>query len=935
MKKTSYHVNPAVNKWEEEQRRARMEKMIQRAKSTLPPEARGGAKTSGPKKPSPYSAENNAAKLVRKRSTTGGQGTPSGPAPVDVEELDSLIYNRVQEILGMPLMQRAAAARAASRGGGAPRPPASGRGGRRPAWNDDWNGQTASAPSHHEERHTGSVGSRSGASNTTAYERSPSKSSAAPKPRPSATHGTQQRTSPSTGPAASRIPAPVRIEAPTNPSGGLHRRTSGRAPGAAEERVVLLPSPSPAAAAAASRGPLGARPGSSRYGSGAGAAAAAAGDPGAAAAGASGHLLEQSVVAAIEALNPHAPAAREAASRIAHHQHMQQGSNQGGERLATAVPSVGSGGGAMGISSSFRGSGAAAGTAAAMGASSRHLSGSASVFAAVGSRDASLMQSASLTATAAAAGGSQGGSPGTGTSVTGSSLRRPPLAPGLPRASGRGVPLAAGAGHHHYASNDGPTGAAAGDEEEDAYADDAFEEYEGTDDEGAAREAEAASAGHDEGEEGDQSGGEGGGAAGVDPDVVLLRDSVNALNGLVQLKIQQELVRSQQQQQSPGTAQPESSGGGSARGLHGPQGRLAAAAAGPDVLASLALVGSEEPDGRGAHGGPGRGDPANSSLGDGLRQSDLDYLARLGGGDPHDGGELATSTDERPFVIEPGAPAGTAKAWGDRQPWAKGKDGDSTATGLAKLRERQEREKQQQQQQRLSQQGLSGAEGGSRQARLEQADAPQSGRGSGLALADEEDSVLLGETLTPRRRSGAAAQMQAVSSALAALASSGQLGAEEAKDLRSQTDALYGSLVQLHHLMNGPRGAELYSSPSPSSSNGGGGSGGARGFTPPDMSPSDSPSQTARRQSAALGASPAKPAQVALEPLGAQSGGGEGAVQQLRKPPSGGGVIPGNSSHLQLTPKHQLIPEDVAWMAGLVHSLSRSLRVEKDEVELS
>lgn len=91
--------------------------MIQRAKSTLPPEARGacalsfcstlsqnahlptscctnpgGAKPSASKKSSPYSAQNNAVKAGARKRSTGGQGTPAGGVPVDVQELDSERY---------------------------------------------------------------------------------------------------------------------------------------------------------------------------------------------------------------------------------------------------------------------------------------------------------------------------------------------------------------------------------------------------------------------------------------------------------------------------------------------------------------------------------------------------------------------------------------------------------------------------------------------------------------------------------------------------------------------------------------------------------------------------------------------------------------------------------------------------------------------------
>jgi hypothetical protein len=168
-------------------------------------------------------------------------------------------------------------------------------------------------------------------------------------------------------------------------------------------------------------------------------------------------------------------------------------------------------------------------------------------------------------------------------------------------------------------------------------------------------------------------------------------------------------------------------------------------AGGASVLTSLALVGSEEANAQA--GGPARGDLANSSLGDGLRQSDLDYLARLGGGDPHEG-ELANSSDEHALVIEPGAPAGTAKVWGDRQPWDKGSE-SGTTTGLEQLRARQEREKATASGQRRSQAGTPD-ERRSHQQGQQPPGQLQGARAGHVAPGDEEDTVLLGETFTPR-----------------------------------------------------------------------------------------------------------------------------------------------------------------------------------------
>lgn len=67
----------------------------------------------------------------------------------------------------MPLMQRAAAARTASKGTTPHKPPMSGRVGRRPAWNSECKAQGPGSPTNHEELHLGGVGARSGASNTT------------------------------------------------------------------------------------------------------------------------------------------------------------------------------------------------------------------------------------------------------------------------------------------------------------------------------------------------------------------------------------------------------------------------------------------------------------------------------------------------------------------------------------------------------------------------------------------------------------------------------------------------------------------------------------------------------------------------------------------------------------------------------------------------
>eukprot|EP00198_Chlamydomonas_reinhardtii_P006083 XP_001695419.1 predicted protein [Chlamydomonas reinhardtii] len=255
MKKTQFHTNPVVNKWEEDQRRARMDKMINRAKSTLPPEARGLSKPSGPKKPSPYTQEMNAPRRGPKRGSSSGEGGGhegshgDGTVAVNVQELDGLIYNRLQEILGMPMMRKAAAARAANGTKGTPPKPPRGR---RPAWNEEWNAGAAVSPGNIDETPVGPAGGR----------------------------------------AAGGAGGLVR--------GSTQRRLSSGIPSyGGGERVVLLPSPSAASPGAAMRP-------SSRYGAGP-------------EAGGGGHVLDRSTVSAIAALNPTAPAAQEAARPQAAH----------------------------------------------------------------------------------------------------------------------------------------------------------------------------------------------------------------------------------------------------------------------------------------------------------------------------------------------------------------------------------------------------------------------------------------------------------------------------------------------------------------------------------------------------------------------------------------------------------------------------------------
>lgn len=190
------------------------------------------------------------------------------------------------------------------------------------------------------------------------------------------------------------------------------------------------------------------------------------------------------------------------------------------------------------------------------------------------------------------------------------------------------------------------------------------------------------------------------------------------------------------------------------------------------------------------------------------------------------------------------------------------------------------------------------------------------------------------------QRAAAAAQMQAVGNALAALASSGHLNREDAQELRTQTDALFGSLAQLHDLMTGPRGAELFSGSPTRDSGGKGGAANATGFTPAATSPADSPSQSVGRHTSS-GAGPEAPAneeqekgssvRMTMQPVGPSNG---GLFRVQRTPTDGGEPGQGAGSHMQLTPKHRLIAEDVAWMAGLAQSLSKSLQVESEEVEL-
>ncbi len=196
------------------------------------------------------------------------------------------------------------------------------------------------------------------------------------------------------------------------------------------------------------------------------------------------------------------------------------------------------------------------------------------------------------------------------------------------------------------------------------------------------------------------------------------------------------------------------------------------------------------------------------------------------------------------------------------------------------------------------------------------------------------------------------------------------------QELRNQTDALYGSLMQLHRLMSGPRGNELRS---PTHSTGSAAGTPAAGFTPTALSPAGSPSHASSAAAAAAAALAAAAGPSPRASVGQSHGQGQSLVQErsqarpgsgsgrvggaLAPPPrlvppevevresmygnGGGGVDVGASvsrstagglgvgavgtgsgRHVVLTPKHQLVAEDVAWMAGLVDTLSRSLHAD-------
>ncbi|KAG2492336.1 hypothetical protein HYH03_009286 [Edaphochlamys debaryana] len=948
MKKTSYHVNPAVNKWEEDQRRMRMEKMINRAKSTLPPEARAAGKASA-KKPSPYAAELAARNPgARKQSSSGAAGGAKVPvaALMDVNELDNLIYQRLQDILGIPLV-RQAAGRGAS--GTPPRPPL-GRG-RRPAWNEDWQAPPSrSPPQNWDERTVG--GSAGKPVRPNPYN--PYQSSSAPGTTATRRAGGTPTRSAATHRNAS--PPPLRLPAgqPPVPPGGPRRANSSNAmmqSNAGGERVVLLPSPSGASPGGTGSGTLG-RTSSSRYGEGEG-----GGDPTRQSHG----LLERSTVSAIATLNPAAPAAQQAAARVA-----AAGKGSGGGAGAHVGHAWGADGEGVGgtLGQSRRLSGSNVSTSGAMG---RAGDGAAN---------------RSLASLSAASPGPSAGTP---------SAKRPPLAPRASASAPSGSPYEPPPSARASAPSPGARSgrASGGGEAEDEYGDEEFDEYEDDFEEAeeGGGEQEAAEGEEAEGQEdegGTTAGGRSAAAAGgrsggvsASRELSVLRQSLGALNSLVQMKLQ-EVSRShaslrsharsaaagdeEEQEEAEQEEEEEDEEEEEAEAEQEEEGDEEAAAS--QLLASMALVGAE--------GGTAR----SSLMADGLQQSDLDYLDRLGG-DRLGGSHLdpGHSHDDAPFVVEAGAPAGKTKAWGDRQPWQDGGSGTADTTGLEALRARQEKERlraerEQAQAQTPSRRSTEGPQphgpghGEPARASLARSSGQGLGQGQGLAVearqsqsrsrtgstaGEEADSVLLGETVSPSRRTGGGgAQIAAMGTALAALASTSRLSVEEKKELKDQTSALYGSLVQLHKLMSGPRGAELIKSPS---------IGAAResspGFTPTHQSPSHSPSHAASAArgstsssggfggggaaalaAAALASDPAPafpsslPRPAALPPLKARESGVGVGVRE-----SSGGAGPSGAgaggyqhgAHVELTPKNRLVAEDVAWMAGLVDTLSRSL----------
>lgn len=185
--------------------------------------------------------------------------------------------------------------------------------------------------------------------------------------------------------------------------------------------------------------------------------------------------------------------------------------------------------------------------------------------------------------------------------------------------------------------------------------------------------------------------------------------------------------------------------------------------------------------------------------------------------------------------------------------------------------------------------------------------------------------------------------------------------------------------MQLHRLMSGPRGNELRS---PTHSTGSAAGTPAAGFTPTALSPAGSPSHASSAAAAAAAALAAAAGPSPRASVGQSHGQGHGSIGErsqarpgsasgmgggrvggaLAPPPRlvppemevrdsthgnvGGGDVgaslsrstaagldlgavgTGSGRHVVLTPKHQLVAEDVAWMAGLVDTLSRSLHAD-------
>lgn len=146
--------------------------------------------------------------------------------------------------------------------------------------------------------------------------------------------------------------------------------------------------------------------------------------------------------------------------------------------------------------------------------------------------------------------------------------------------------------------------------------------------------------------------------------------------------------------------------------------------------------------------------------------------------------------------------------------------------------------------------------------------------------------------------------------------------------LAQQTEALYGSLAQLHSLMHGPKGAQLRSPTGPSTTTEAGPEG--RGFTPAGSSrgsPATSPTGSSGGGPAAAAGAVAPPASgverltqrqqqqlrasqaPALEGTEVDEGGGSGPHPHPHRGSDEGG---GRLGHLAA--KDVLCAEDVAWM---------------------